>query len=304
MIKIHEVEKLKKNFESQVFLNEKLSNYSWFNLGGPAQILFKPKTLEDLSRFLKMINQKYKIRVLGVGSNTLIRDGGYDGIILKLGSPFSRLSLLNSSTLIAGASALDKQVSNYALNNSLSEFEFLSCIPGSIGGAVRMNSGCYGYDISKILVSVQAIDLSGNIKVIKASEINFSYRDSNLDDNLIFISATFKGKKNKKIDIEEKINTLVEKKKKSQPSKIKTCGSTFKNPLNKKAWKLIKDSGCSEMSIGGAKMSEKHCNFFVNTGKAKSKELEKLINKVKDIVLKKTGVNLELEIHIIGLDYE
>jgi len=241
---------------------------------------------------------------LGVGSNTLIRDGGYDGIILKLGSPFSRLSLLNSSTLIAGASALDKQVSNYALNNSLSEFEFLSCIPGSIGGAVRMNSGCYGYDISKILVSVQAIDLSGNIKVIKASEINFSYRDSNLDDNLIFISATFKGKKNKKIDIEEKINTLVEKKKKSQPSKIKTCGSTFKNPLNKKAWKLIKDSGCSEMSIGGAKMSEKHCNFFVNTGKAKSKELEKLINKVKDIVLKKTGVNLELEIHIIGLDYE
>jgi len=304
MIKIHEVEKLKKNFESQVFLNEKLSNYSWFNLGGPAQILFKPKTLEDLSRFLKMINQKYKIRVLGVGSNTLIRDGGYDGIILKLGSPFSRLSLLNSSTLIAGASALDKQVSNYALNNSLSEFEFLSCIPGSIGGAVRMNSGCYGYDISKILVSVQAIDLSGNIKVIKASEINFSYRDSNLDDNLIFISATFKGKKNKKIDIEEKINTLVEKKKKSQPSKIKTCGRTFKNPLNKKAWKLIKDSGCSEMSIGGAKMSEKHCNFFVNTGKAKSKELEKLINKVKDIVLKKTGVNLELEIHIIGLDYE
>ena len=304
MIKIHELEKLKKNFESQVFLNEKLSNYSWFNLGGPAQILFKPKTLEDLSRFLKTINQKYKIKVLGVGSNTLIRDGGYDGIILKLGSSFSRLSLLNSSTLIAGASALDKQVSNYALNNSLSEFEFLSCIPGSVGGAVRMNSGCYGYDISKILVSVQAIDLSGNIKVIKASEINFSYRGSNLDDNLIFVSATFKGKKNKKIDIEEKINTLVEKKKKSQPSKIKTCGSTFKNPLNKKAWKLIKDSGCSEMSIGGAKMSEKHCNFFVNTGKAKSKELENLINKVKDIVLKKTGVNLELEIHIIGFDYE
>jgi len=304
VIKIHELEKLKKNFESQVFLNEKLSNYSWFNLGGPAQILFKPKTLEDLSRFLKTINQKYKIKVLGVGSNTLIRDGGYDGIILKLGSSFSRLSLLNSSTLIAGASALDKQVSNYALNNSLSEFEFLSCIPGSVGGAVRMNSGCYGYDISKILVSVQAIDLSGNIKVIKASEINFSYRGSNLDDNLIFVSATFKGKKNKKIDIEEKINTLVEKKKKSQPSKIKTCGSTFKNPLNKKAWKLIKDSGCSEMSIGGAKMSEKHCNFFVNTGKAKSKELENLINKVKDIVLKKTGVNLELEIHIIGFDYE
>ena len=304
MITIHEVEELKKNFESQVFLNEKLSNYSWFNLGGPAQILFKPKTLEDLSRFLKTINQKYKIKVLGVGSNTLIRDGGYDGIILKLGSSFSRLSLLNSSTLIAGASALDKQVSNYALNNSLSEFEFLSCIPGSVGGAVRMNSGCYGYDISKILVSVQAIDLSGNIKVIKASEINFSYRGSNLDDNLIFVSATFKGKKNKKIDIEKKINTLVEKKKKSQPSKIKTCGSTFKNPLNKKAWKLIKDSGCSEMSIGGAKMSEKHCNFFVNTGKAKSKELENLINKVKDIVLKKTGVNLELEIHIIGFDYE
>ena len=304
MIKIQEVEKLKKNFKNQIFLNEKLSNYSWFNLGGPAQILFKPKTLEDLSKFLKEINQKYKIKVLGVGSNTLIRDGGYDGIILKLGSSFSRLSLLNSTTLIAGASALDKQVSSYALNNSLSEFEFLSCIPGSIGGAVKMNSGCYGYDISKILVSVQVIDLSGNIRIIKSSEINFSYRGSNLDDNLIFISATFKGKKNKKTVIEKKINSLVERKKKSQPSKIKTCGSTFKNPLNKKAWKLIKDSGCSNMSVGDAKISEKHCNFFVNTGKAKSKELEELINKVKDTVLRKTGINLELEIHIIGLNYE
>ncbi len=291
---------IKKKINGQIIFKENLSKYSWFNLGGPAKVIFKPKNLYELSIFLQNIKGFSKIKTLGVGSNTLIRDGGFDGVIIKLGKSFSHLSLLNENTVIAGSSALDKNVSNFALQNSLSGLEFLSCIPGTIGGGVRMNSGCYGEDFSNILASVQVMDLDGKVRVIYSSDIKFSYRNCDLDDNLIFISATFKGKKEKKIVIEKKINNLIEKKKKDQPSKIKTCGSTFKNPKNLKAWKLIKDSGCAGMSIGDAYISSKHCNFFVNKGSAKSKDLENLINKVKKKVLDKTGTNLELEVHIIG----
>ena len=202
--------------------------------------------------------------------------------------------------LIAGSSALDRNVSNFALESSLSGFEFLSCIPGMIGGGIRMNSGCYGEDISNIIVSVQVMDLEGRVRVIHSSDIKFFYRGCNLDNNLIFISATFKGKNDSNLNIRNKINNLIEKKKRDQPSKIKTCGSTFKNPENNKAWKLIKDSGCAGMSIGDAYISKKHCNFFVNKGNAKSSDLENLIYKVKSEVLDKTGVNLELELQIIG----
>ena len=163
-----------------------------------------------------------------------------------------------------------------------------------------MNSGCYGEDISKILISVQVMDLDGKIKVIYSSDIKFSYRKCGLDDNLIFLSATFRGQKDNKPSIQKKLNNLIERKKRDQPSKIKTCGSTFKNPENNKAWKLIKDSGCAGMNIGDAYISKKHCNFFVNKGNAKSSDLEKLIYKVRSEVLDKTGINLELELQIIG----
>ena len=295
-----EITELKKKISGDILFNESLSKHSWFNIGGPAKAIFRPKNLKDLSFFLKEINSFKKIKVLGIGSNTLIRDGGFDGVIIKLGKSFSHLSLFDKNTIIAGASALDKAVSNFALENSLSGFEFLSCIPGTIGGGVRMNSGCYDEDISKKLISIQVMDFSGNMKVIYSSDIKFSYRGTDLDDNLIFISATLRGKMGNKFEIKEKMNNLISKKNKDQPSKIKTCGSTFKNPKNNKAWKLIKESGCSGLTIGDAYISERHSNFFVNRGKAKSKDLEKLINTVKDKVLKKTGVNLELELKIIG----
>ena len=297
---ISQIKELKNKISGELQFDENLSKHSWFSLGGPAKVVFRPKTLNELSIFLKNIREFDKIRVLGVGSNTLIRDGGFNGIIIKLGKSFSHLSLFDENKIISGASALDKNVSNFALKNSLSGFEFLSCIPGTIGGGIRMNSGCYGEDISKIMVSVQAMDFSGKIRVIYSSDIKFSYRGSNLDNKLIFISATFRGKKDSKANIKEKINNLVKQKKKDQPSKIKTCGSTFKNPENNKAWKLIKDSGCAGMSIGDAHISKKHCNFFVNKGNAKSSDLEKLIYKVRSEVLDKTGINLELELQIIG----
>ena len=297
---ISQINKIKNKISGKILFNESLSKYSWFNFGGPAKVIFKPQNLSELSIFLKSLKGYGKIKVLGAGSNTLVRDGGFDGIIIKFGKSFDHLSLFDQNTLIAGAAALDKHVSNFALENSLSGFEFLSCIPGTIGGGIRMNSGCYEANISKILVSIQAMDLNGKIKIIYSHDINFSYRGSDLDNNLIVVSATFRGKKDNKMKIQKKIYNLVEKKKRDQPSKIKTCGSTFKNPLNNKAWKLIKDSGCAGMEVGDAYISEKHCNFFVNKKNAKSKDLENLIKKVKNKVLNKTGINLELELQIIG----
>jgi len=297
---ISQIDEIKNKITGKVYYDENLSKYSWFNLGGAAKVIFKPNTLNELSIFLKKVRGLSKITVLGAGSNTLIRDGGYDGIIIKLGKSFSRLSLFDENTIIAGSSCLDKNVSNYAKENSLSGFEFLSCIPGTIGGGVRMNSGCYGEDISNILISLQVIDLDGKMKIIRKEDIKFSYRETNIAKELIFISATFRGKKNKILNIQKKIDQLVKKKKEDQPSKIKTCGSTFKNPKNNKAWKLIKKAGCAELNIGDAHISKQHCNFFINNGKAKSEDLEKLINIVKDKVFKKTGIKLELELKIIG----
>tara|TARA_Y100000590_G_scaffold297222_1_gene334915 strand:- start:791 stop:1699 length:909 start_codon:yes stop_codon:yes gene_type:complete len=295
-----QINEIKDKISGQILFDESLSKYSWFNLGGLAKVIFKPKNLNELSMFLKKIKGFDEIKVLGAGSNTLIRDGGFNGVIIKFGKSFSHLSLFNENTLIAGASALDKNVSSFALEKSLSGFEFLSCIPGTIGGGIRMNSGCYDNDISKILVSVQAMDLNGKMKVIYSSDIKFGYRECSLDNNLIFISATFRGKKDSKENIRKKIDDLVKKKINDQPSKIKTCGSTFKNTENKKAWKLIRDAGCVGMKVGDAQISEKHCNFFVNKGKAKSKDLENLINQVKSKVLDKTGIDLQLELQIIG----
>ena len=297
---ISQLNEIKDKISGQILFNENLSKHSWFNLGGPAKVIFRPKSLNELSAFLKHVKGFKKIKVLGAGSNTLIRDGGYDGIIIKLGKSFTRLTLFDGNKIIAGAGALDKNVSDFAHENSLSKFEFLSCIPGTMGGGIRMNSGCYSEDISKILVSVQVIDLSGNIRVIYSKDINFSYRKCSLDKDLIFISATLQGKKDDKIVIGKKIRDFTDKKKRSQPSKIKTCGSTFKNPKNTKAWRLIKDAHCAGIRVGDAYISDKHCNFFVNKGNAKSKDLENLIHLVKSKVFEKTGINLELEIKIIG----
>ena len=290
-------------FKGNIKNNVNLSNYNWFNLGGPAEYLFKPENKEQLIEFLRE-NKIFKLNttVLGAGSNTLIRDNGIKGVVIKLGSSFSKIKLINNDTLEVGAAALDRKVSNFAKDNGLSEFEFLSCIPGSIGGAVIMNSGCYGDDISKILISINVIDIKDcKEKVIKRDNIKFFYRGTNLPSEYIIISAKLKGKIKSKSTIEEKQNNFIMKKKLSQPSQIKTCGSTFKNLSNrKKAWQVIKQTGCDKFREGDAVISEKHCNFFVNNGKAKSADIEKLINKVKKKVNDKAGVNLELEIKIIG----
>ena len=280
-----------------------LSNYSWFNLGGPAEYLFKPKDKKQLSEFL-IYNKKNKINVtiLGAGSNTLIRDKGIKGVVIKLGSGFSDIRLMDKDTLEVGAATLDRKISDFAKDKGIGNLEFLSCIPGSIGGAVIMNSGCYGNDISKILVSIQVLNIKNcEEEEIKSEEIKFFYRGSNLPEGLIITSVKLRGKLKNPEEIEKKQKKLIEKKKMAQPSKIKTCGSTFKNISEKKqVWQIIKNAGCDKFSEGDASISEKHCNFFVNNGKAKSADIERLINRVKETVSKKMGVDLELEIKIIG----
>tara|TARA_E500000331_G_scaffold275634_1_gene268086 strand:- start:314 stop:1222 length:909 start_codon:yes stop_codon:yes gene_type:complete len=292
---------LQKSFGKNLIIKENLSKYNWFNLGGPADIFFRPESKDQLLKFLNLIKKNnIKIHILGAGSNTLIRDSGVKGVVIKLSSKFSNIKLVEKDKIEVGASTLDRKVSDFAKNNNISGMEFLSCIPGSIGGAIIMNSGCYGSDISEILLSIKIINVKGEEKEIKKNEIKFFYRGSDIPKNYIILSAVLKGTISSKKLIQQNQEKLIQKKKESQPSNIKTGGSTFKNTNNKKAWMLIKESGCDKLYIGDAKISDKHCNFFVNDGKAKAADIEKLINKVKTEVKGKTGVDLELEIKIIG----
>ena len=293
-------DELIKKFGKNIFFQEDLSKYSWFNLGGPANILFKPKSIEQLKNFLNYINNSLEITFLGAGSNTLIRDGGFGGVVIKLSPKFSYIKQIEENVLEVGAATLDKNLSRYAAENSIINFEFLSCIPGSVGGTIRMNSGCYGNEISDILISVQAMDLKGNLTELKRDKIKFVYRGNDLPKDLIFLSARFHAKKGDVNLINEKIKKYSKEKKNSQPSQIKTCGSTFKNTKDKKAWELIKDSNCNLLSFGKAKISEKHCNFFVNEGGASSEDIERLIKTVRQKVFDKHKIKLDLELKIIG----
>ena len=287
--------------DNLVYKNEKLSKYSWFGLGGFAKIFFKPKSALDLKKFLEKYNKKNKkIHILGAGSNTLFRDSGFNGVIIKLGADFNYIKLLNNNKIEVGAATLDKKLSDFAKQKSITGFEFLSCIPGSIGGAITMNSGCYGHDISQIFFSLKAINFSGNLKSFNKDDVKFFYRGNNLPKDLIVLSAVFEGGPLNKREIESRQMKLINQKKESQPNKIKTCGSTFKNPQDKKAWKLIRSSNCSNLNIGGARMSSQHSNFFLNNGSATSSDIENLIEEVREKVFLKTGINLELEIKIIG----
>ena len=292
-----------KKFGDNLLENVRLSNYSWFNLGGNAEYFYKAKDKNQLMEFLKEArNKNLKTTIIGAGSNILFRDKGVKGAVVKLGNDFSFIKMVSKNILEVGAATLDRKVANFAKDNNLSNLEFLSCIPGSIGGAITMNSGCYDSDISQVLLSVKAIHKKELSEIeIKKEDIKFLYRGSNLSNDLILISAKLKGSINKKNIIEKKQSDLISRKKLSQPSQIKTCGSTFKNlSKDKKAWMLIKEAGCDNLKEGDAMISKKHCNFFVNNGNARSLDIENLINKVKKKVFEKTGVNLELEIKIIG----
>jgi len=289
-------------FKQNIKFDYNLKKKNWFNIGGNTKIYYKADNLKELTKFLKITGNKEKIFVLGGGSNTLITDKTYDGVVIKLSNNFKNISLLSEDIIIAGSSVSDKSLSEFAMNNSLGGFEFLSCIPGTVGGGIKMNAGCFNREFKDILISVQAINKSGQVIMIPAKEIDFKYRDSGLSNDLIFLSASFKGFKKNSNLIKKEMAELKEKKEKAQPTRIKTSGSTFKNPLDqsdKKVWQLIKESVPLEKSFGDACISEKHCNFFVNKGNAKFDDMKKLIDFVSESVLKKTGVKLQTEIKIL-----
>ena len=296
------LESFSNKINSKFLFDYDLKKSNWFNIGGKAKVYFKPDTLDDLALFLKKFGEKERVFVLGAGSNILMTDKIFDGVVVKLGKNFSNLSLLPNKIIVAGSAVTDKKLSEFAMNNNIGGFEFLSCIPGTVGGGLKINSGCFGSEFKDILVSVQVIDKKGNIKTIPSSSIKFGYRQSPLDKNFIFLSASFKGKIKEKNEIGKIIKKLKNQKDEAQPTKIKTGGSTFKNPIeqtNIKVWELIKKSVSLESKFGDAKISNKHCNFLVNSNEATFNDMKKLIEFVRKNVRLKTGIKLETEIEII-----
>ena len=289
-------------FGENLKLDYDLKKKNWFNIGGKTKVFYKADNLKELIKFLKKIKNEEKIFILGAGSNTLISDNKFDGVVIKLAQNFNNISLHSDEIIVAGSAVTDKSLSEFAMENNLGGFEFLSCIPGTIGGGIKMNAGCFQKEFKDILISIQAVDKSGQVVTIPAKEVNFKYRDSGLPEDLIFLSASFKGIKKDKNIIKDEMRLLKEKKEKTQPTKIKTSGSTFKNPVDhtdKKVWQLIKESVPLDKSFGDASISKKHCNFFVNKGNANFKDMKKLIDFVSDSVFKKTGIKIETEIKIL-----
>jgi|TARA_B110000914_G_C15454946_1_gene442870 UDP-N-acetylmuramate dehydrogenase len=297
-----ELEKFSNEISSKIYFDYDLKKSNWFNIGGKTKAYFRPDNLPDLISFLKKFGSREKIHILGAGSNTLISDSTFDGTVIKLGKNFSNISMLPNNIIVAGSACLDKRLSDFALENEVGGFEFLACIPGTIGGGLKMNAGCFNKEFKDILISIQTIDKDGMVLTIPANKVVFKYRNNDLADDLIFLSASFKTEKKDKYQIKKDIFELKNRKDRTQPTKIKTSGSTFKNPVNqsdKKVWQLIKESVSLDTKFGDACISDKHCNFFVNKNNASFEDMNKLIKFVQDAVQKKTGIILEKEIKIL-----
>ena len=272
---------------------------SWFDVGGKAEILFRPADIADLQDFLKNCPKEIPINILGAASNVIVRDEGVKGVVIRLSGEFAKIAQ-EEENIRAGAAALCGNVALFSRNAALDKLEFLTGIPGSIGGAIAMNGGCYGSDVSQILISATVIDFDGNLIELKNSDFGFFYRGNKISKNFIFVEAVLKGEKSTAEIVSQKISELNKQREQAQPIRAKTGGSTFKNPQNNSAWKLIDEAGCRGMIEGDAQISEKHCNFMINRGKASANNLIDLGNKVKKLVKEKSGIDLEWEIKILG----
>lgn len=278
-----------------------LSKHTWFGVGGPAEVMFIPKDLEDLSHFLKTKPYNVPICLIGGGSNLLIRDGGILGVVIKLDSPFFRKVELHTNSITCYSGLKNIELKKVLLDNELGGLEFLCSIPGCIGGSIKTNAGCFGKCIKDVLVSATIINGIGQVKEVTPEDFQLSYRSSLFPDDWIIVSITLKTEKSKKEDITKILEEHKNYRLKNQPYNQKTAGSTFKNPQGLRAWELIKKSGCADLKVGGAKVSEKHCNFLINTGTATAADIEELgetiIKKVKD----HTSITLEWEVKRMGI---
>jgi len=273
----------------------------WFRAGGPAEVLFRPADAEDLAAFLAARPQDLRVSVIGVGSNLLVRDGGIPGVVVRLSSAFGKIET-DGTRVRAGAAALDGAVARTAADAGIAGLEFLRGVPGTIGGALKMNAGCYGKELKDVFVQATAIDGKGNRITLSAADMGFEYRKARgASDDLIFIEAVLEGTRDEPAAIRARMEELSANREASQPIKSKTGGSTFKNPPGHKAWALIDEAGCRGLKIGGAQVSEKHTNFLINTGEATAAELEALGEEVRKRVKEKSGITLEWEIKRVGV---
>ena len=277
----------------------RLDKVTWFQVGGPAEVIFRPADLDDLITFLKEKPADIDVTVIGVGSNLLVRDGGLDGVVIRLGRHFADISCEND-VISVGAGALDGNVAKVALENSLSGLEFLSGIPGTIGGALRMNAGAYGAEIKDVLIETTVLSPDGNVHIVQNDDLQFSYRHCGLAEDWIFVSARLKGQKAAYEDIKKKMDDIQHSRGSSQPIRSRTGGSTFANPEGMRAWELIDQAGCRGLQKGGAQVSEQHCNFLINNGEASAQDLEELGEEVKAKVKATSGIELRWEIKRIG----
>ena len=281
--------------------NALLADLTWFRVGGPAEVLFTPADEADLAAFLKAAPRDIPVTVIGVGSNLLVRDGGVPGVVIRMGRGLAEVSLEDGHRIRAGVAALDVRVARFAHEHGIDALTFLRGIPGTIGGALRMNAGAYGGETRDILVEARAVDRSGNIHVLSNAEMKFSYRHSGAPEDLIFTAALLQGRAGNRDEIAAAMDKITESREATQPVKTRTGGSTFKNPPGHKSWQLIDKAGLRGFAIGPASVSELHCNFLINEGGATAAQIEELGETVKARVKQSSGIELDWEIKRIGI---
>jgi len=297
-----ELKALAPRLRGRLVPNAPIADTTWFRVGGPAEILFSPADEDDLAYVLAALPRETSVTTIGLGSNLIVRDGGVEGVVIRLGGrAFGEVEILDGSRLAAGAAAPDQFVAKAAAKAGVDGLAFLRGVPGSIGGALKMNAGAHGGEIKDVLIEARGIDRGGSKRVFSQAEMGFSYRHSSAPADLVFTSALFQGRAGDQAAIEAEMERITHAREASQPIREKTGGSTFKNPPGAKAWELIDRAGCRGLRIGGAEVSNMHCNFLINLGPATAADLEALGEEVRRRVLETSGVQLEWEIKRIGV---
>lgn len=289
------------NLRGRLVANFPLSSITWFRVGGPAQVLFTPADEADLAYFLAHAPADLPVIVLGLGSNLLVRDGGVPGVVIRLGKGFSEIQVEPNCRLRAGTAVPDVKVARAAAEAGIAGLAFYRGIPGSIGGALRMNAGAHGSETKDVLVEARAVDRQGNIHVLSLADMGFRYRHCSISKDWIFTEAVFQGRPGDKAEILEQMEAVAQYREENQPTRERTGGSTFKNPPGHSAWKLIDAAGCRGLRIGGAKVSEMHCNFLINDNDATAEDIERLGETVRARVKATSGIELQWEIVRLGL---
>jgi UDP-N-acetylmuramate dehydrogenase len=289
------------NLRGRLFANQPLGEFTWFRVGGPAQALFMPEDENDLAYALANLPNDIPVTVIGAGSNLIVRDGGVQGVVIRLGRGFNEIATGDDKRVTSGTAVLDVMVARAAQKAGITGLAFLSGIPGTIGGALRMNGGAYGGETKDILVEARGVDRAGNIRTFSNADMGFSYRHCSVAEDVIFTTAVFQGKAGDPDAIAAEMTAIKEKREASQP-RNRTGGSTFKNPPGKNAWKVIDEAGCRGLKVGDAQVSELHCNFLINLGRASASDIETLGETVRARVKANSGIDLEWEIKRIGVE--